>query len=165
MAPRRKTARGKAGSKARGKRAKRGRPPLKVTKKLRERVQEYRACGMSEEDIALALDISRPTLRKHFSLELRKGHAVKRAHAINLLWSTAKKGNVSAQRKLIDMTKVMEDPKTAGERAADPKGPPNLKVIARGKKEQAQDDAHTAHLGTEWEGVLDDVDPSTSSKN
>jgi hypothetical protein len=164
MAARKGKKRGKAGAKRRKSKPKRGRPALRVTRPMRESVERWRASGMSEEDIALALKITRPTLRKHFRLELKTGHAVKRARAIDLIWQTAELGNVSAQRKLIDMTKVVEDPATPLERAADPNAPPKLKTIAKGKKAQAEDDATTAHLGTDWEGLLD-VDPKTAPKN
>ncbi|HUC70398.1 MAG TPA: hypothetical protein VMS01_04320 [Stellaceae bacterium] len=106
-----------------------GRPPFKPTAKLRRAVEEMRACGEAQETIARAIGCSDETLRKHFANELATGHAVRRREVIGLLFQSARGGNVSAQRKLDDMTRPGAA-RPEGERA-----PP------LGKKEEAQEAA------------------------
>lgn len=85
--------------------AKVGRPPFKPTAAMRRQVEELRSCGMSEDSIARAIGISTPTLQKHFAEELLNGSAKKRAEVIRMLYRSAAKGNVSAQKKLEEMTR------------------------------------------------------------
>lgn len=117
-----------------------GRPPFKATPTMRRKVEELVSCGMKQEDIARAVGCSHPTLRQHFGCELAGGLAKKRAEVIGLLYRQAKKGNVTAQKKLEEMTRL------AGAEAAfnEPRQP------ALGKKEQAADAAKTAGAGTGW---------------
>jgi hypothetical protein len=63
------------------------------------------ACGESHETIARAIGCSDETLRKHFAEQLATGAATKRREVIAMLFASAKAGNVSAQRKLADMTR------------------------------------------------------------
>lgn len=86
--------------------SKRGRPSHKPTTAQRRQVEELRACGFSEDDIARALAISTPTLRKHFSDELQTGSVKRRAEVVGLLFKQARKGNVSAQKTLENMTRA-----------------------------------------------------------
>ncbi len=122
-----------------------GRPPFKPTTAQRRQVEELVSCGMSPPDIARALGIARETLRKHFADELAEGLARRRAEVIALLYKSARKGNVSAQKALdlatsraVAQAAFVEDPDAA---------PRPLKL---GKKEQAQLDAATAGEGSEW---------------
>jgi predicted transcriptional regulator len=84
----------------------RGRPTFKPTAALRRKVEELVSCGMSQDDVARALGISTPTLTKHFEEELANGTAKKRAEVIGMLYSAAKKGNVTAQKKLEEMSRI-----------------------------------------------------------
>lgn len=139
--------------------AKRGRPAFKATATLRRRVQELVACGMSQDDVARAIGCTTPTLQKHFPEELQTGAAKKRAEAITLLWTSARKGNVAAQKKLEELTKVV-----AAEAAFDgmPEPAPR-KAPKLGKKEQAAEEAKGAGgAGTEWG---DDLRPPGASVN
>lgn len=114
--------------------AKRGRPPFRVTRTLQRKVEELVSCGMSQDDVARVIGCSIPTLEKHFPDELKTGRARKRAEVIALLFKSARSGNVSAQKKLEDMTGVASIGRAPiiGTAAAEPK---------RGKKEQAMADA------------------------
>jgi hypothetical protein len=104
---------------------KRGRPEFKATRAMRREVEQMVAVGMSEDDVARAIGCATPTLAKHFAEELATGRAKKRAEVIKLLFKTARKGNVSAQKKLEAMTGA-----GAGAAAA-----PQAKL---GKKEEAE---------------------------
>jgi predicted transcriptional regulator len=86
--------------------AERGRPAFKPTPALRRKVEELVSCGMSQDDVARAMGISTPTLVKHFEDELANGTAKKRAEIIGMLYKAAKGGNVTAQRKLEEMSRV-----------------------------------------------------------
>ncbi len=113
--------------------SRRGRPSFKPTAAKRREVEELRSCGMSEDDVARALGISTPTLQKYFAGELLNGAARKRAEIIKLLHKSARAGNVSAQKKLEEMTRVSALAEGfMGKAPAEPKQAPPL-----GKKEQA----------------------------
>jgi hypothetical protein len=120
------------------------RPPFKPTAAQKRTVAIAAGGGMTHEEIALGLGISRVTLDKYFGLELSAGASQKRLEVLNAMFAAAKKGNVSAQRAYIAF-----DPKPAA-----PPLPAEPKAPAKGKKEQAQDDAVTAAKGTGWDELL-----------
>lgn len=111
------------------------------TKKQRREVSIAAGAGVSHEEIALGIGISRPTLEKHFAFELTTGAYCRRQEVLNAMFKAAKKGNVAAQKAYAAMTP----------RAAAPPAPPEQ---PEGKKAQAQADAISAHTGTEWESLL-----------
>lgn len=80
-----------------------GRPPYKPTTEARKRVEEMKFCGESDNVIARALGIDPDTLRKHFADELETGHAQRRSEVIGLMFDAARKGNVSAMKRLDEM--------------------------------------------------------------
>ncbi|KFB10346.1 hypothetical protein [Nitratireductor basaltis] len=84
------------------KRTGRGRPEFEPSDEQREKVRVLRASGMSQEEIAEALDISVPTLRKHFSFELKIGSAKVTADVLMARYRSAMGGNVSAQNKMLE---------------------------------------------------------------
>lgn len=100
--------------------------------------------GMTHEEIAIGIGISRPTLEKHFSLELSTGAYQRRMEVIEAMHAAALKGSAAAGRAFMAM-----DP-----RIAPPPPDPVEKDVPVGKKEQANQDAKTAHSGTEWHGIL-----------
>jgi hypothetical protein len=51
-----------------------GRPAHKPTPELRRQVESMAGFGIPEDDIALSIDISAPTLRKYYRRELDTGH-------------------------------------------------------------------------------------------
>jgi len=105
---------------------------------------------MTHEEIALALGITAPTLKKHYQPELSAGAATKRMDVLGALYVAAtKKKNTSAARAYLEHA-----PQPAGSGA---KGEPvATKGRAVGKKEKAQADAQSAQDGTGWEGILPD---------
>jgi hypothetical protein len=98
-----------------------GRPAYAPSPQDRETVEQMRFCGESESVIATVLTITIPTLRKHFREELDKGAANRRREVIGLLFETARKGNVSAQKKLEEMGRIAGA--AASVKAREPKAP------------------------------------------
>lgn len=131
-------------------RKKRGRPEFKPSAPQRRKVAIAAGAGMSHEEIALGLGISRPTLEKHFEAELSSGAYAKRLETLDALHRAAKKGNVAAIKAYNAMT-----PRAA----APPLEPPKPPAKPEGKKAQQQADARIAQNGTEWEDLL----PKSSS--
>jgi len=119
-----------------------GRPEFKVTKAMRHSVSVAAGAGISHEEIALGLGISRTTLQKHFSYELTTGAYLRRQEVMDAMYLAAVNGNVAAQKAYAAMT-----PKVA----APPLPLPDKPL---GKKDRANADAATAHAGTDWEGLL-----------
>ena len=73
-------------------------PPFRPSSEQRERVGVLAASGLSEDAIARALDISRPTLRKHFREEMLTERAERRAQVLLAMYKAAIRGNVAAQK-------------------------------------------------------------------
>ena len=130
----------------------RGRPPHLVTDENRRKVMVLAAFDKNEDQIAAALSISVPTLKKHYFRELRSRLEARQRLEGKLLASLldeVDKGNVSAIDKLWkrldrhDLVTGMARP--AGKPAKPPK---------KGKKEQAVDHAATAHEGNEWGSLV-----------
>lgn len=113
---------------------------------MRRRVAIAAGCGMSHEEIAIGLDISRPTLEKHFEHELSVGAYQKRMEVFEGLHRAAKKGNAAAVRLFTLINPQIAPPPV--HTAAAPK------EQKRGKKEQAEMDAVTAQQGTDWGDIL-----------
>ncbi len=82
---------------------KRGRPAFKPTPALRRKVEQCVFGGMPKTEIAAGLGIDENTLRKHFEHELHIGLSRRRVEVLDLLFSAARKGNVTAQKKLEEM--------------------------------------------------------------
>lgn len=113
----------------------------KPTSASRRKVSVAAAWGMSHVEIALALNISRPTLEKHYGHELSIGASQRRMEVMQALQNQAAKGNVAACKALLAITPLV----------AAPPAEPEPKL---GKKEQAQADARTAQQGTDWDTLL-----------
>lgn len=126
--------------------ARMGRPEFRVTPAIRRKVEQCVAAGMSHQKIGLVLGIDRHTVEKHFREELDRGSALIQAEAMGLLLEAARKGNVSAQKKLFEVASASaaaQEVKTWME--GDGK-----KAEKIGKKEQAQRDAQSAGEGSDW---------------
>lgn len=107
---------------------------------------------MPHDDIALALGITAPTLKKHYRDELSVGAATKRMDVLGALYVAAtKKKNTSAAKAYLEHA-----PQPAGEGAKGEASPPAPKGRPTGKKAKAQEDAQSAQAGTDWEGILPD---------
>lgn len=117
------------------------RPAHKPTAALRRKVAAAAGGGMRQEDIAKALGITVPTLRKHYADELSAGAAKERMAVLEKVLAAAKKGSTSAARLYLQ-----QQERTAEAGA----GAPGKK----GKKEQAQAEALTAERGTDWDSLI-----------
>jgi hypothetical protein len=127
-----------------------GRPRHVPTPETRQMVTELMAVGVIEGDIALRLRLDQKTLAKHYDQELRFGRVERRAEVVGLLFSAARKGNVTAQKHLEGMTAV-----AGAENALKGADLPAQPRAARlGKKEQAAIEAQAAGAGTDWAGDL-----------
>lgn len=120
------------------------------TKKQRREVSISAGAGVSHEEMALGLGISRPTLEKHFAYELTTGAYKRRQEVLNAMFRAAKKGNVAAQKAYAAMAPKL---------AAPPLPPPDADK-PEGKKAQAQAAAVTAQTGTEWAELLSPTGPT-----
>jgi hypothetical protein len=123
-----------------------GRPEFKPSAAQRRSVSIAAGGGMSHEDMANALGISRNTLEKHFEAELSRGAMKRRMEVLDAMHVAARKGNVTAQRAYLERTPQLAVPPLPA-----PGDGPTEKL---GKKEQAARDATTAQSGTGWEDIL-----------
>lgn len=115
---------------------------------MRSRVACAAGAGMSHEEIALGLGITRKTLLKYFDHELTVGAYRKRLEHLEALHKAGKKGNVAAIRAYAQISvKLAAPPAEIEDKVPDP---------PKGKKEQAAAAAKTAHQGTEWHELLGD---------
>ncbi len=140
----------------------RGRPEWEPTATQRRQIAIWAGAGMRLEDMASALGISTPTLRKHCATELSTGANQRRAEVLESLFRQAKKGSVTAAKAYLASVPEFVVPPGAGSElpdgapapaAAAPAAPVTL-AKPLGKKEQANRDAVTAHEGTAWADVL-----------
>lgn len=115
---------------------------------------------MTHEDIAMALGISRETLRKHYRQELSVEAQKRRLEVLEALHRTARaKGTSAAAKAYLAHVPEFEAPDLPeGERPVAPPAPaaaaPAQRPAKLGKKEQAAADASTAADGTEWNDLL-----------
>jgi hypothetical protein len=133
-----------------GKKQTRGRPEFEATAALKRKVANAAGGGMSHEEIALGLGISRKTLEKHFDHELSVGAYAKRLEVLDAMQRTAKRGNVAAQKAYLQLTPHLAAPPYEG--AQSDEKPPAAEKL--GKKDQAEADAVTAQDGSQWDGLL-----------
>lgn len=133
---------------------KRGRPTYKPTAKARQDVEMFLACGMSFEQISAALAIDPDTFKKHFAGEIETGRGRARARILAMLVKSAKAGNVSAQKKLEEMSRLSD---AVAEIEAQPEAP---RTPAAGKKEQAKAEA-TATVNQPGHDWGDDLNPNS----
>ncbi len=112
-------------------------PPLKTTRTMKRKVMRLVAAGMGERAIAQALGVARETLRTHFDHELQVGRATIDAQLVDMLWSAASNGNVTAM-KYLDARK---------------EGLAYTTAHTLGKKEQQLEAAKNAG-GDEWGDLL-----------
>jgi hypothetical protein len=124
---------------------KRGRPTHVVTEEKRLRVAVLRAYNLSQPEIAEAMGISVPTLRKNYLRELRDGMAQKRAEMLVQLYLEGKGGNVAAIKEFLKQTR--DGDLLAGHLAS--RAPQKKSKQAKlGKKEQALVDAQAPDVSS-----------------
>ena len=73
-----------------------GRPKFAPTAEQHKFVLSMAACGFRHEDVARVLEISEPTLRKHFREELRQGAPTANRIIAQKLFEKAKDGDIVA---------------------------------------------------------------------
>src|SRR3546814_139631 len=98
----------------------RGRPPHVPDGKKRNKVMMLLGMGWQDPDIARALSISPPTLRKHYFRELRPRDDARlrlRATHIEMVWEQCRAGNGSA---LTELRRLMDRAEAADASAAFP---------------------------------------------
>lgn len=141
-----------------------GRKSYQATERDREKVAVLVSSGLTVEQIARAMALSEPTLRRAFKVELETGAIRKRAEMLVALHRTALKGNVAAQKEalaIMDRANLEElqnqlrgkgkadAPPPAG---ASPAAPPAADAL--GKKEQANLDAHGVVTQGPWASLI-----------
>ena len=85
--------------------AKRGRPEHVRTDRNAQKVALLFALGHEVKDVAAALGITQPTLRKHYFSEVQQRDAMRlklKAEVMVGLFDQAKAGNVGAMKKLLE---------------------------------------------------------------
>lgn len=135
---------------------KRGRPPHLVTDKNRCKIMLLLAVGRTTSEIALAMGISEPTLRKNYFRELRtKEEARFRVEGTNLLrlYEQVEVGNVAAikeMRKVMDHAEMLTGPYgKRDDKSAKPTKEPKI-----GKKEQQQQQASSPDTTTDMGDLM-----------
>lgn len=129
-------------------RKKPGPKPYTPTAALRRQVSVAAGGGMSHDDIALALRVSKPTLYKYFAADLAEGAAGRRIEVLDALYKAAIKGSVSACKGYLAVAPSIAAPPERPEPDGEEKGAP------LGKKERANAEAKTAQVGSDWEDDL-----------
>lgn len=140
----------------------RGRPAHKPTRKNRNDVKMMLALGWANDQIALKLGISLPTLKKYYFSELKDRYAQRlrlRAWQFEKLMEQGEKGNVGALKEL-DRQVEKNDRMLAASVIRDAQGDEDAPVPAEkiGKKEKARREAAqivaTSDGEDGWGGLL-----------
>ncbi len=132
-----------------------GRKVYQPERSDREKVAVLVSSGMAIDQIARAMGLSEPTLRRAFKAELETGAIRKRADMLVALHRTALKGNVAAQKEalaIMDRARLekLQD-EVRGKAAGKPEAPAADPI---GKKEQAQLDAHGVVTKGPWSKLV-----------
>lgn len=117
----------------------RGRPPHVVTDRNRQKVMILLALERDQKDVAAAIGITVPTLKKHYFREMRSRHEARLrldGALLGALASEAAAGNVAAIKELYKRIERHDQVKLA-ESVAD-RGAKGERVPPPGKKEQAR---------------------------
>ncbi|CAN7335335.1 hypothetical protein LJR090_002542 [Bosea sp. LjRoot90] len=133
-----------------------GRKPYQPTDRDREKVEVLVAAGLTVEDIARAMSITEPTLRKHYRRELETGALRKRGEMLVALNRAALKGNVAAVKEALaimdraDLATLQDEFRGKG-KGDTPKAPAPSDL---GKKAQANLDAHGVVMEGPWAALV-----------
>lgn len=111
------------------------------------------ASGCTLEQIAARLHISEPTFRLAYATEIENGRARGRAQIVAMLVKSARGGNVSAQKKLEEMSRLADASAEVEAAVA-----PAARAPVQGKKEQQKAEA-TATLNQPTGDWGDDLNP------
>lgn len=127
---------------------KNGRPQYEPTDKERAQCKALAGMGVPHTDIAIVLQISTPTLRRHFRAELDGGAIEANAKVAQSLFKQA----TDAQKPSVVACIFWLKTRAGWTEPAAADKPPREE--APGKKEQQNRAARTAQKGTDWEGLL-----------
>lgn len=126
----------------------RGRPPFKPTAAHRRSVEQLKAVGATEDTIRRALGINLETLKKYFADNLENGWSRRYQEMVELLFKAARAGNITAQRKVLEVIETNPDAlsrdgiaQMMAKPVAEPVHLPLPREPKLGKKEQALKDA------------------------
>lgn len=119
-----------------------GRPEFVPTAKFRKQVEVWLGGGMSLEEVARMLGMSKNTLKKHLPEETTVGRLRRRSDVISAMYNQAVKGSVTAMRAYLGLN----DSGVSHELAENAPTNPDAEVKAPklGKKEQRAIDAQNA---------------------
>lgn len=129
----------KAAGPAKVKREKAGRPEFVAKLDDRTKVEMLVFSGMQIADIARVIGVSTPTLRKHFAEEIANGRAKVGAEIMIAQITSAKAGNVSAQKACLERARLLdvdESVRARGNQVVDAVMLPRAEKL--GKKEERQ---------------------------
>ncbi|MGF7053975.1 AraC-like DNA-binding protein [Bosea sp. OAE752] len=141
-----------------------GRKRFEPQDRDREKVAVLVSSGLTVEQIATAMALSEPTLRRAFKAELETGAVRKRAEMLVALHKTALKGNVAAQKEALaimdraNLEALQDHLRGKGKSEAAPStgsghsAPPPADAL--GKKEQANLDAHSVVTHGPWANLV-----------
>ncbi|WP_370179916.1 hypothetical protein [Alteriqipengyuania sp.] len=118
--------------------AKRGRPEHVRTDEKAKRVSMLFAVGRSVKEVAAAMGITQPTLRKHYFSEVQQREAMlDKVEAAQLakLWEQSEGGSTSATKALLDRCDDARNARRAAEVIKD-RREPKTKVPPKGVKAQ-----------------------------
>jgi hypothetical protein len=122
-----------------------GRPSFKPTDKQRLMVSVAAGAGCTQDAIAVAVGVTKPTLLKHFAVELTSGAQARRIEVIHGLYDAAKAGSAAAAKAYL-----AQGIKPTESQPTEPDVP-----LPEGKKAQANANAKVNHKGTSWEQLLE----------
>jgi hypothetical protein len=128
---------------------KNGRPQYAPTDKERGQAKALAAMGVPHTDIAVVLQISTPTLRRHFRQELDVGAIEANAKVAQSLFKQATDPTKPSTVACIFWLKCRGGWTESTDRA-----PAQQREELPGKKEIANRAARTAEKGTGWDGLL-----------
>ena len=138
-----------------------GRKSYRPTERDREKVAVLVSAGMTVDEIARAMPLSEPTLRKHFAAELETGALRKRGELLMALNRAALKGNVAALRESLaimdraNLEALQDAVRGKGKGKDDAPAAPAPPVPADvGKKVQADIDAHGVVTKGPWADLV-----------
>ena len=124
-----------------------GRPRYTPTEKERAQCRALAAMGVPHTDIAIVLQVSTPTLRRHFRTELDAGAIEANAKVAQSLFRQATDTKKPSTVACIFWLKT----RAGWVEAKEPRAPGEE---LPGKKEMQNRAARTAQHGTEWDGLL-----------
>jgi hypothetical protein len=136
---------------------KRGRPEHVATQENRNKVNMLLALGWGNERIASALNVTPPTLRKHYFFELRFRDTARDrldAKLATTFWAQFVGGKTGAGREFVRL--LERNDLALGRRSmpAEAAVPGSAKAEKLGKKELLHQEAQTGHEGTAWSNLL-----------